>query len=148
MLAFTQWMSNYSHYMSNYAVHSLTKNKAPTRLTRVTWNAGWHNSFRTDEDMTVVRHFFCTHPHKVFENYHKKKGKDTKMFDCLKNSTQKWPHGHVEVHYRKRQSLYNRSSSAPFKLTFLYFLSLDLERLWRRKEITTVNTIFSEIIRL
>lgn len=50
----------------------------------------------------------------------------------------------------KRQSLYNRSSSAPFtRKTFLYFLSLDLERLWEEEEkmyIKTASAKLSEML--
>jgi len=58
-----------------------------------------------------------------FEITRTRKG-GTKMLDCLKNPTQKWPNGHVDVHQMKRQSLYNRFLQLPLYLTEIILFSV------------------------
>jgi len=47
-----------------------------------------------------------------------------KCLIVLKNPTQKWPDGHVDVHHMKRQSLYNRFLQLPLHLTDILLFSV------------------------
>ncbi|MEQ2315182.1 hypothetical protein AMECASPLE_019438 [Ameca splendens] len=123
-----------TNYCNNVELHStfMDMNQSLNRL-NVECRVGTTSSRSSKLGWLVrmMRYYTCTHPLLSVDS-RDRYGRDTKRLVLKKKKKKKGSHVGAGVHHLKWQSLYKCLSAAPFKpdTTFLYLLSVDLERLW------------------